>query len=269
MKASFGRTAAGGRSARRRLTVFMITLAFGLAVTLAGCMQARELPAALTEVPAPGAGSAAEPESEAELGPAKAVSKRLPGLGPKTFGKIPAGSKQVLVVTGAGKNSSRSRATFYQRTGRTWKAVSSTWTARNGHRGWSANHRLGDLRSPIGVFSITDAGGKLPDVGSRLPYSQDPLFTVSGIGIAGEPLDGAFDYVIAINYNRRIGRSPIDKVRPQGQAKGGGIWLHIDPGGPTQGCVSLSKRHLRSLLKTFDPAKKPVIVMGDAASLRA
>jgi L,D-peptidoglycan transpeptidase YkuD (ErfK/YbiS/YcfS/YnhG family) len=245
-----------------------MALTVGLAVTLAGCMQTREIPATLTEIPAPGSSSAAEPEAEPDLVPATTAAKRLPGLGPKTFRKIPASSTQVLVVTGAGKNSSRSKAAFYQRTGRVWKAVSATWTARNGHRGWSANHRLGDLRSPVGVFSITDAGGKLPDVGSRLSYSRSPSFTVSGIGIAGEPLDGAFDYVIAINYNRRIGKSPIDKVRPQGQAKGGGIWLHIDPGGPTQGCVSLSKAHLRSLLRTFDPAKKPVIVMGDAASLR-
>jgi L,D-peptidoglycan transpeptidase YkuD (ErfK/YbiS/YcfS/YnhG family) len=251
----------------RQFGTCAVLVAVALVVALGGCQQTRQLPAGLNDVPAPIV-TPADPETEAADLPAKRVLKRLPGLGPTTRRQIPAASKQVLVVSGAGKKSSRSRATFYRRTGRGWKAVSATWTARNGHRGWSANHRLGDLRSPIGVFSITDAGGKLPDVGSRLPYSRSPNFTASGIGIAGEPLDGAFDYVIAINYNRRIGKSPIDKVRPEGKAKGGGIWLHIDPGGPTQGCVSLSKAHMRSLLKTFDPAKKPVIVMGDAASLR-
>ncbi|MBZ9638354.1 L,D-transpeptidase family protein, partial [Streptomyces sp. PSKA30] len=50
--------------------------------------------------------------------------------------------------------------------------------------------------------------------------------------------------------------------------KGGGIWLHVDHGGPTHGCVSLSQQHMRELLRTLDPDQHPVIVMGDATSLK-
>ncbi|MFB6712592.1 MULTISPECIES: hypothetical protein [unclassified Streptomyces] len=39
-------------------------------------------------------------------------------------------------------------------------------------------------------------------------------------------------------------------------------------GGPTQGCVSLSKAHMRELLLALGSALRPVSVMGDAASLR-
>jgi L,D-peptidoglycan transpeptidase YkuD (ErfK/YbiS/YcfS/YnhG family) len=52
-----------------------------------------------------------------------------------------------------------------------------------------------------------------------------------------------------------------------GASKGGGIWLHVDHGGPTHGCVSIARAHMRQLLRTLDPARHPVVVMGDSASL--
>lgn len=73
--------------------------------------------------------------------------------------------------------------------------------------------------------------------------------------------------MIAINCNRQPGTSPLDSARPLGASRGGGIWLHVDHGGPTHGCVSISEEHMKELLLAFDPALHPVIVMGDAASL--
>ncbi|KOG91090.1 lipoprotein, partial [Streptomyces varsoviensis] len=81
-------------------------------------------------------------------------------------------------------------------------------------------------------------------------------------------LAGSFDYVVAINYNRKAGTSPLDWTRPMGADRGGGIWLHVDHGGPTHGCVSVAQDRMAELLRTLDPARKPVVVMGDAASLK-
>jgi L,D-peptidoglycan transpeptidase YkuD (ErfK/YbiS/YcfS/YnhG family) len=74
--------------------------------------------------------------------------------------------------------------------------------------------------------------------------------------------------VIAINYNRQPGTTPLDWTRPLGAARGGGIWFHVDHGGPTHGCVSLAREHMKALLRALDPDRGPVVVMGDAASLR-
>lgn len=90
---------------------------------------------------------------------------------------------------------------------------------------------------------------------------------MDGEGFFGEPLEGSFDYVVAINYNRTEGVSPLDRTRPLGLERGGGIWIHVDHGGPTQGCVSVPEEHMEELLRTLDPAMNPVIVMGDAATL--
>lgn len=193
----------------------------------------------------------------------------LPGLGPKTLGAVPGDTRQALVVTGEGRDENRGTAVLYERErpGAPWRPGPS-WPAHNAVRGWTDKHVQGDLRSPVGAFSLTDAGGLLPDPGTRLTYDSGPAFTATGTGSGGEPLAGSFDYVIAVNYNRRPGTTPLDWTRPLGAERGGGIWLHVDHDGPTQGCVTFGKKVMRHLLRTLDPAKKPVVVMGDASSLR-
>jgi L,D-peptidoglycan transpeptidase YkuD (ErfK/YbiS/YcfS/YnhG family) len=205
-------------------------------------------------------------------GPAPAVSaqaarERIPGLGPRTWAEVPEKAEQVVVVTGRGKDSPLSTVVVYRRTAETgWRAAVS-WPAHNALRGWSDHHSAGDLHSPIGVFGLTDAGGLLPDPGTKLPYDQDGAFTAPGTGFEGEPLAGSFDYVVAIDYNREPGTSPLDWTRPLGAGRGGGIWIHVDHGGPTHGCVSIAETHMKELLRTLDPALHPVVVMGDHASL--
>ena len=49
-----------------------------------------------------------------------------------------------------------------------------------------------------------------------------------------------------------------------GAKRGGGVWLHVDHGGPTHACVSVAKAHMKELLRTLDPDRHPVVVMGYA-----
>ncbi|MFF1637510.1 L,D-transpeptidase family protein [Streptomyces sp. NPDC058246] len=203
----------------------------------------------------------------APTGSLEVAPQQLPGLGPKTWAVVPAKTRQAVVVTGRGRNSPISTVVLYERTEAGWRA-GARWPAHNALKGWTDRHRAGDLRSPVGVYTLTDAGGLMPDPGTRLPYDRSGAFSAPGTGFEGEPLTGSFDYVIAIDYNREPGTSPLDWTRPLGAARGGGIWLHVDHGGPTHGCVSLRKDHMRELLRALDPGREPVVVMGDAASLR-
>ncbi|MEU3916653.1 L,D-transpeptidase family protein [Streptomyces sp. NPDC029004] len=217
------------------------------------------------------AGTAALPGAAGHLGPQMQMvrSQEIPFLGPLTRAKISKATQQAVVVVGQGPDSNQSAATLYERIpGLGWKAVSDPWPAHNGLRGWTDDHEAADHRSPIGVFGLTDAGGKLPDPGTRLPYDQEAAFDAPGTGFEGEPLRGSFDHVVAINYNREPGTTPLDWTRPLGDEKGGGIWIHVDHGGPTQGCVALKLDRMKELLVWLDPAKRPVVVMGDAAALR-
>ncbi|MEU9110065.1 L,D-transpeptidase family protein [Streptomyces xanthophaeus] len=188
----------------------------------------------------------------------------LTGISEGTRARIPAESLQLVLVTGKAVDSSESTATLYTRpaAGADWVRVAS-WPARNGAKGWSTERTYGDLTSPQGVFALTDAGGLLsPPPGTRLPYDESSSFVATGRGVNGESLEGSFDYVVAIDFNRRPGRSPLDPAKPEGEEKGGNIWLHVDHDGPSQGCVGLPKAAMQKVLETLDPAAKPVIVMG-------
>ncbi|MEU7600368.1 L,D-transpeptidase family protein [Streptomyces sp. NPDC040724] len=188
----------------------------------------------------------------------------LTGISEQTRARIPAESRQLILVTGKAGDSSESTAALYTRpaAGADWVKAES-WPARNGAKGWSAERAYGDLTSPQGVFALTDAGGLLPKPpGTRLPYDKNKGFVASGRGVNGESLAGSFDYVVAIDFNRRAGKSPLDPVMPEGGGKGGNIWLHVDHDGPSQGCVGIPKEAMKKVLETLDPAAKPVIVMG-------
>ncbi|GAA2238122.1 lipoprotein [Streptomyces amakusaensis] len=206
--------------------------------------------------------------------------RELPGIGPRTLAGIDGRTRQVLVVSGGGADANRATAALYERgpergpeSGQEsgpesgWRRAAGPWPARNGLKGWTEDHRLGDLRTPIGVYGLTDAGGLLPDPGTELPYDRRPEFTARGTNFDGKPLDGAFDHVVAVNYNRKPGLTPLDWTRPLGEAKGGGIWIHVDHGGATQGCVGLARPRVAELLKLLDPKARPVVVMGPEKSL--
>jgi L,D-peptidoglycan transpeptidase YkuD (ErfK/YbiS/YcfS/YnhG family) len=192
---------------------------------------------------------------------------RIPGVGDRLYGRIPAESSQVVAVYGLGRNSARSVLVLYTRHGTEWRQVRS-WHAHNGRRGWTTDHRMDDERSPVGVFTLSDAGGVLPDPGTRLPYDHDE-------GAYAPPVawdvdhQHDFDYVIAIDYNRVKGTPPHNTTRPEGVERGGGIWLHLDHGSGTSACISVSNKAMRYLLRTLDPARHPVAVMGDMTELRA
>ncbi|MFI0938362.1 L,D-transpeptidase family protein [Streptomyces sp. NPDC021020] len=221
---------------------------------------------------APHAGVPARAEGPPPGAAAPAVSPpgslpAIAGLGPRTRAEIPAASRQVLVASGAAKDSSDAVVTLWTEAANGRWLPGAPWPAHNALHGWTATHHSNDLHSPIGVFTLSDAGGFEPDPGTKLPYHHDSRFRAGGVGFDGEALDEAFDYVIAIDYNRVPGNSPLDGSQPLGASRGGGIWVHVDHGGPTHGCVSISAAHMVDLLHTLLPADHPVIVMGDRDSL--
>ncbi|MFI5803508.1 L,D-transpeptidase family protein [Streptomyces sp. NPDC051561] len=250
-----------------------VVAALVMVPVLAACGQGGEARSGRTAVPphassTGGSGSAGKSAPFPQSARTDAVlPAELPGLGPRTRAEIAPGTRQALVVTGRDRDSTEAEAVLYEKTAEGgWKA-GATWAAQNARKGWTEHHVQGDLRSPIGVYGLTDAGGLLTDPGTKLPYDRGRGYTIDGTDSFGQSLRGSFDYVIAINYNRHEGRNPLDWGRPLGAGRGGGIWLHVEHTSPTQGCVALKREVMRELLRTLDPAKKPVVVMGPKADL--
>ncbi|MET8452254.1 L,D-transpeptidase family protein [Streptomyces sp. NPDC005209] len=239
---------------RRRTAVALL----GAPLLLSGCGGGAAASPRRAHAGRPARTSAPAPEVTVEAAPAG-----ISGVGPETSAAIPGRTRQAVVVSGRGRNSPVSTVALHERTATGWRA-GPKWPGHNALRGWSSHHRSGDLRTPLGVYGLTDAGGLLHDPGTRLPYDRSAGFSSLGTGFEGEPLSGAFDYVIAINYNRRPGTSPLDWTRPLGARRGGGIWLHVDHGGPTHGCVGIARAPMKDLLLALDPDRHPVVVMGYA-----
>ncbi|OIK23242.1 L,D-transpeptidase family protein [Streptomyces malaysiense] len=239
----------------RRLAAVLGTL---LLATLSACRTA-------SPSTAPGGhGPAASTASGTAHAPDPA---RVPGVGRRLYARIPARSRQVVAVYGKSRDSAESEVVLYVRQGGGWHREGS-WAAHNGRRGWTFDHHEDDKRSPVGVFTLSDAGGTFADPGSKLPYDHN-TYAYASPKAWPKAYQHDFGYVIAIDYNRVPGTPPRDAARPWGADKGGGIWLHLDHGSGTSACVSMPKSAMETLLRTLDPARHPVVVMGDRADLGA
>jgi L,D-peptidoglycan transpeptidase YkuD (ErfK/YbiS/YcfS/YnhG family) len=178
-----------------------------------------------------------------------------PGVHPRYRTQL-AGHTQVVVALGQDLGSDHVVVSNWVRTRRGWVRLG-RWAGHNGMGGWSTHHHAGDLHTPVGVYSLTNAGGYLPNPGTRLPYQYDPGF----YGLLDNGVR-TFDYVIGINYDHVVGTPPSDGRRPLGVEAGGDIWLHVDHGSGTHGCVTIPRAGLAATLRWLRPAADPVMLMG-------
>jgi len=131
-------------------------------------------------------------------------------------------------------------------------------------------------RTPVGVFTLTEAFGTEANPGTRLPYRRvgSSDWWVSDVNSAKyntfqQCTPGArcgfdqsrseqlgtidlYDHAVVIDYNR----TPVVK------GAGSAFFLHVTGFEPTQGCVSITEPSLERLLRWLNPDKSPVISIG-------
>ena len=147
------------------------------------------------------------------------------------------------------------------------RTVAGPWRVRVGYRGLSAHHREGDGTTPLGTFPIGPVVyGLDPNPGVRLRYHRlvcgdwwdedvrsrtynlfrhvrcgtDPPFRGGSEALWRATV--AYRLFAVVGYNR---------ARVAG--RGSGIFLHVDTGHATNGCVSLRKPLLERLLRRLRP----------------
>ena len=183
--------------------------------------------------------------------------------------------RQLITVTAASYGATYATLTAYRGTSHGWRRAFGPWTARLGRHGFAppGDKREGDGRTPSGSFSMQFFFGVLPNPGVRFPYRRihpydywddDPASArynewVDGRhtspGATPEPMDvSAYDYGAVIGYN--TARTP---------GLGSAIFLHLNIGVATAGCVTLPPSELLPLLRWLNPADSPRIRMGVAA----
>ena len=212
---------------------------------------------------------AAPPAATAPAGP-RAARGSPAAAGSPTPATPP--RRQLITVTAASYGTTYATLTAYRRTGHGWWRVFGPWTARIGRNGFAppGDKREGDGKTPSGSFSLTFIFGAGANPGFRLPYRRihpydywddDPASPrynewVDALhaspGANPEPMDvSAYDDGVAIGYNTT--RTP---------GLGSAIFLHLNIGIGTAGCVTLPGSELLPLLRWLNPALSPRIRMG-------
>ena len=213
---------------------------------------------AVTDVPVVSPTTTSPPE------PSDECITQIPGVGPTTWAQVPSYSSQLVVSVATRRKSDENTFQRWEKTDGCWVLVSSWWSL-NGFKGWHERPWTGSLRSPIGVFSMTDAGGRLRNPGTTMRYHYGPKKYERGGYKIKYPVQ-LYNYVIAINYNRKIGKPPRKNIQLT-SGTGSGYWIHQRGLGSTRGCISLTKKQLVTTLQWLNPTAAPHIIMGPTQSI--
>ena len=150
--------------------------------------------------------------------------------------------------------------------GATWRRTRS-WEAHNGKKGWTTDHREGDKRSPVGVFTLTDAGGVLRRPGCQAPVQ--PSRRRSGAALLAEDALARLRLRHRHRLQPRQGHFADRPHAPAGPVEGR---QHLAAHGPRQRhlglCEPVQVGHGVPAAHP-GPGKHPVVVMGDKAALAA
>jgi L,D-peptidoglycan transpeptidase YkuD (ErfK/YbiS/YcfS/YnhG family) len=181
-------------------------------------------------------------------------------------------SDQLITVTAASYGATQVELTAYRRVDGHWRRAFGPWTAWIGRNGMAppGAKREGDGRTPSGTFGFQFFFGVDANPGVHFPYRRvyaydvwdddpaSPLYNewvderYGNPGADPEPMDvSAYDYGAVIAYN--TARTP---------GLGSAIFLHINIGTPTAGCVTLPVEELLEILRWLNPAASPRIEMG-------
>lgn len=214
------------------------------------------------------------------------------------------GTTQIITVTAPKYSTTRATLRAWELVNGQWRVVIGPWTARIGSSGFSTlgigRRRQNSGTTPVGTYSISQGFGLRSDPGTKLPWtritrthwwpfdSRDPkTYNLlqdrrtknsrwrKAPGRSEHLVDyrHQYSYAAVINFNvpsswRRVGGQWVTD-QPVDTSAGGGIFLHTSGPSSTAGCVSISGRRMRSLLRWLSPERHPQITMGPAPIVRS
>jgi L,D-peptidoglycan transpeptidase YkuD (ErfK/YbiS/YcfS/YnhG family) len=215
-------------------------------------------------------------------------------------------ARQVVIVTTTGWSVIHGTIEAWQKgSDNVWVRVMAPYNANIGINGWIEGPKRiqGDHRTPTGVYRIHKGFGRATNPGTKIDYYQltpssywagdqrDPktynVFQTHRPSTAkwrtseSEHLyyvTPAYQYVAAIDYNMAGGVHMQSDgqnvaVTPANTRLGSAIFLHCygttGVHGYTLGCVCTHPAKMAWLLRWFDPALLPVIVMGPPSAIVA
>jgi L,D-peptidoglycan transpeptidase YkuD (ErfK/YbiS/YcfS/YnhG family) len=205
---------------------------------------------------------------------AAALASACPAGAPTTV--VPDTTTQLITVRAARRKTTYATLRTWRRVDGCWLPIAGPYSARVGRNGLRLNRREGDGTTPIGTFTVgTRMYGNQPNPGVKFRYTrlrcgdwwvEDPASpaynTFQRIGCGRRPPfktttpdmskdTTAYAYLAVIEFN----------MNPIVRGRGSGIFLHVQTGSPTNGCISLRPAQLLGVLRWLSPAASPRIVI--------
>jgi L,D-peptidoglycan transpeptidase YkuD (ErfK/YbiS/YcfS/YnhG family) len=190
-------------------------------------------------------------------------------------------ARQLVTVVAPTPRSTFATARAWTRVAGCWISAGGPYTARVGRHGIRADKREGDGATPAGTFPLgRTMYGNSPNPGVHFRYvllrcgdwwvedSRSPLYnTFQRVGCGRSPpfrvttpdmstSPRAYAHLAVIDYN----------TNPAVPGRGSGIFLHVQIGKATSGCVSLRKTALLHVLRWLRPSASPYVAIGTRTS---
>lgn len=183
---------------------------------------------------------------------------------------------QLMTVSVPFSKSTKGELTLWQREGTCWSFFSGPFPAHVGANGVSAHRTEGDLTTPLGTYGLEgtfyginanpgvhyryhrlvcgdwwdeDPSSPMYNRFVHVPCGQSPPFGGDSEALWRTGL--AYDYLAVITFN----------TDPVIAGRGSGIFLHVDTGSPTAGCVSIPNGSLLQSLRWLRPSEHPRIAI--------
>ena len=190
---------------------------------------------------------------------------------------------QLLVVIAEEDQTSRAKLYALERGSNGWEFRGGSIPAMIGRAGFAqpGKKREGDGHSPAGLFPLESVFGYAPSVTTRMPYRQatkDDIWVddvhapdYNSWQKRGETSATSFEEMRRPDNYYRHGAVIGYNRHPVVKGNGSAIFLHVwrGNGKPTSGCVAIDEQELIGIIGWLDPAKRPMILMGNRSDLAA
>jgi L,D-peptidoglycan transpeptidase YkuD (ErfK/YbiS/YcfS/YnhG family) len=172
---------------------------------------------------------------------------------------------QVISVVGAG--GSTAKVDVFQRNADGWDVLRAGIPAHVGQKGFAPQTHDGNMKTPLGIFTLDFAFGTQPNPGGGLQYVQvdsdhwwdgdmkSPTYNTMQVCKKSQcpfdtsPASGTENLDIP-QYAHAIVMG-VNKARVPGN--GGAFFVHTTDGGPTAGCVSMDDGTLVEIMRWLQP----------------
>src|SRR6478609_5646331 len=155
-----------------------------------------------------------------------------------------AASRQLITVRAAtGRSTYATTRTWARGDDGCWLPMGGPYTARVGKNGVRANRREGEGSTSPAYNTF-----------QRVGCGRRPPFKVTTPDMSTSPR--AYAHLAVVEYN----------MHPVVPGRGSGIFLHVQIGKATSGCISLRRSALIHALRWLDPEASPQIAIGAAGS---